>query len=491
MVVNRLLRQRTSSESPCRRSFIALRVMPATNSANSYKTIAAIATASGMAGIGIIRLSGPDALSIASQLFQNHSLQDQQHARLHLARMVNQDGSLLDEVLVAVFRAPHSYTGEDLVEINAHGSSFILTEILHRLLGAGAEPAQPGEFTQRAFLNGKMDLSQAEAVADLIHSTNAVQHRYAINQLKGGIRDQIAGLRHKLVDFASLIELELDFSEEDVEFANRDHLLVLLKEIQQKINQLLNSFELGEAVRHGIYTVIAGKPNAGKSTLLNALLGEERAIVSDIPGTTRDTIEEQLNINGIVFRLVDTAGIRATDDVIEASGVQRTLRSIALSSILIYVADVGEANTESLENELASVVQEGQEVVLIANKSDLHPGLRLSKLANSLVRPENIIPLSALHGTGLDTLRNKLFELASHRHSLQEFSVLINARHRAILGRAREALQAVEAGLLSGLQTDLVAQSLRQGIYELGQVSGEVSSDELLGNIFGKFCIGK
>ena len=465
--------------------------MEATNTANRYQTIAAIATASGMAGIGIIRLSGPDALTIASRLFPNHSWEDHPHAKLHLAKIINTDGSILDEVLVAVFRAPHSYTGEDLVEINAHGSSFILTEILHLLLSAGAELAQPGEFTQRAFLNGKMDLSQAEAVADLIHSTNAVQHRYAINQMKGGIRDQIAGLRRKLVDFASLIELELDFSEEDVEFANRDHLLALLTEINLRINQLINSFELGEAVRHGIHTVIAGKPNAGKSTLLNALLGEERAIVSDIPGTTRDTIEEQLNINGIVFRLVDTAGIRDTEDMIEASGVQRTLRSIEQSSILIYVADLGAVSSQSLSNELLPIVQDGQEVVLVANKYDLYPGVRLSGLSNSLVKPENIIPLSALHGTGLETLRSKLFELASHRHSLQEFSVLINARHRAILGRAREALHTVEAGLLSGLQTDLVAQSLREGIYELGQVSGEVSSDELLGNIFGKFCIGK
>ncbi|NOT36891.1 MAG: tRNA uridine-5-carboxymethylaminomethyl(34) synthesis GTPase MnmE [Saprospiraceae bacterium] len=458
---------------------------------NLTSTIAAIATAQGISGIGIIRVSGPDAILICSQIFEGKNLMSSEASRMHFGKLHDSNNKIIDEVLVSIFRNPHSYTGEDVVEINCHGSYYILNEVLQLLVSNGATLAEPGEFTQRAFLNGKMDLSQAEAVADLIHSETEFQHRFAINQMRGGIKDNIAELRSALIDFASLIELELDFSEEDVEFANRTKLIQLIKDIRIRIQELTQSFTLGNAVKYGISTVIAGKPNAGKSTLLNALLNEERAIVSEIAGTTRDTIEEKINIQGILFRLIDTAGIRTTEDTIEKMGVERSLEKIQTSSILIYVADITQSSKDQIVSDILNYKSENQEVILLANKMDLYYTFDSSTLATEYIPKENIIPCSAKNKMNIDFLKQRLFELAVKNQSIQNTSIVVNSRHRSHLLQADQELQLAESGLSSGLETDLIAQSLRRTIYELGSVTGNVSSDEILGNIFGRFCIGK
>ncbi|MEO6189311.1 MAG: tRNA uridine-5-carboxymethylaminomethyl(34) synthesis GTPase MnmE [Saprospiraceae bacterium] len=454
-------------------------------------TIAALATSPAVSGIGIIRLSGPDAIELTQKIFVGKKLSEQAAYSMTFGQIVNTEGNIIDEVLISIFRAPHSYTGEDTVEINCHGSRFILSEVLSLLIKQGAQLAQAGEFTMRAYLNAKMDLSQAEAVADLIYSETVAQHKLAINQMKGGIKDSIAALRTNLIDFASLLELELDFSEEDVEFANRKNLIELVTKIQNKINELLKSFELGNAVKYGISTVIAGRPNAGKSTLLNALLEEDRAIVSEIAGTTRDTIEEKMNIRGLVFRFIDTAGIRDTKDTIEALGVQRTLDKIQNSSILIYVADVIGLSPEELWKDIHEVASVDQKIIILANKMDLFTVFDYTQYANQFILLDHIIPCSAKNKMNIEFLKNKLFEIAIDEQSMQDTEVAINARHRDCLNRAMIELNEVHQGLHSQLETDLIAQSLRRSIYELGGVTGEVSSEELLGNIFGRFCIGK
>jgi tRNA modification GTPase len=458
---------------------------------NSNTTIAAIATPEGVGAVGLIRLSGPDAINIADRIFIGKKLSQQKSHSAHLGKILDEQSNTLDEVLATVFVGPHSYTGEHVVEFSCHGSVYLLKEILELLLRQGAVMARPGEFTQRAFLNGKLDLSQAEAVADLIASESQAAHRLAMSQLKGGIKNEIGELRSQLLNFASLIELELDFAEEDVEFADRTQFKKLLYAALDKIDALNQSFVLGNAVKNGISTVIAGRPNAGKSTLLNALLEEERAIVSDIAGTTRDTIEEKMNINGVLFRFIDTAGIREAQDQIEAMGVQRTMEKIDESTVLIYVFDVVKTSKEEMWQEVHSLLRPDQKLLVVANKMDLNPYIDYEHFVHDKIQKENIIACSAKNLMNIPYLKEKLYELAIGDQKIQNNSIAINARHRQALEAAAINLKEVLTGLDSHLETDLLAQSIRQALYHLAEISGAISNEEILGNIFGKFCIGK
>lgn len=458
---------------------------------NSKTTIVAIATPEGVGAVGMIRLSGPEAFNIANQVFKGKKISQQKSHTAHLGRIIDEQTLTLDEVLATVFNGPHSYTGENIVEFSCHGSPYILKEILELLIRKGAVMAKPGEFTQRAFLNGKLDLSQAEAVADLIASESEAAHRLAMSQLKGGIKNEIAELRNQLLNFASLIELELDFAEEDVEFADRTQFKQLLHAALNKIDSLHQSFVLGNAVKNGISTVIAGRPNAGKSTLLNALLEEERAIVSDIAGTTRDTIEEKMNINGVLFRFIDTAGIREAQDQIEAMGVQRTMEKINESTVLIYVFDVIKTSKEEMWQEVASLIRPNQRLLVVANKMDLNPYIDYEHFVHPNIPKENIIACSAKNLMNIPYLKDKLYQMALGDQKIQSTSIAINARHRQALESAAINLREVLMGLDTHLETDLLAQSIRQALYHLAEISGQISNEEILGNIFGKFCIGK
>ncbi len=454
-------------------------------------TIVAIATAPGIGALGIIRISGPESFRIADALFSGKKIQDVATNTLHYGWIRNQEGKILDEVILSVFKAPHSYTGEDIIELSCHGSPYILQEVVNEILKCGASLAKPGEFTLRAFLNGKMDLSQAEAVADLIASENEATHSLAFSQLKGGIRSEIGHLRSEMVDYISLIELELDFAEEDVEFADRTKLKLLLEKIHKEIEKLKNSFVLGNAIKNGINTVIAGKPNAGKSTLLNALLNEERALVSEIAGTTRDTIEEKLNINGIAFRFIDTAGIREAKDAIEAMGVERTMEKIRQSMILIYVFDVIMTTKEELWEDISGLVRGDQKFIIIANKMDLNPYIDYQDFINPQIQKEQIIPCSAKNKMNIDYLKDRLYQITVGDQKMNADTIVVNARHLDALNRADQNITEAITGLQSNLQTDLLAQNIRLAIYSLSEISGEITNDEILGNIFGKFCIGK
>jgi tRNA modification GTPase len=454
----------------------------------SSDTIAALITPHGQGAVGIIRISGPEALDCTGAVFRGKSLASLPGHSVVFGRIVDDKGRDLDEVLLTLFREPQSYTGEDVVEISCHGSHYILQELLDLLYRHGARPAQAGEFTRRAWLNGKLDLSQAEAVADLIASETQAAHTLAINQLKGGIRDEIRELRTLLLDFCSLIELELDFAEEDVEFADRSKLLQLLAEVRHKIDRLLDSFVLGNAVRQGVQTVIAGRPNAGKSTLLNALLGEDRALVSDIPGTTRDTVEERLNIHGILFHLVDTAGIREARDQVEAMGIARSYEKIRQAAIVLYVYDQSTLGAEDLVRDLESLEANRESIILVANKSDL-PQVQAPPELEAYV--SSVCRVAARTGDGVVELKQMLYDTVLGRSEFAPDSLGINARHRNALTAARQELDAAAHGLRTQLETDLIAQSLRKVLYHLGEVSGEISTEEILGNIFGKFCIGK
>lgn len=430
---------------------------------------------------------------------------------VHWGRIADQEGRQIDEVVFTLFRAPKSYTGEDVVEISCHGSAYIQQAILQLCYSLGAEPAKPGEFTQRAFLNGKLDLSQAEAVADLIAAENETAHDLALRQLRGGFRQDIARLRDTLISFASLVELELDFAEEDVEFADRTALRAGVTDIRAKIGELMESFRLGNALRTGVATVIAGRPNAGKSTLLNALLNEERAIVSDIAGTTRDVIEAHLSIKGLRFRLIDTAGIREAQDQIEAIGVSRTFEQVRQAAIVLYLWDVGGDTT--LADVHADLLMLGLEaeapLLVICNKMDknplfspewlldpehpeAHPYLRSpAPFARAPLAHSQILTLSAKNRMNLDHLRERLFELAGGDQLRRDNPVVTNARHYEALRRADEALADVLWGLDSGITHDFLAQDIRRSLHELGDISGEIGAEDLLDNIFSKFCIGK
>ena len=461
--------------------------------------IIAVATPAGEGAIGVVRLSGPGCIELIDPFFPARNLTTSPARRLYFGELNDGQGDAIDEVVISLYRAPASYTGEDSVEISCHGSPYILQRILELGGEAGARPAGPGEFSQRAFLNGKLDLSQAEAVADLIASRSAAAHRIALGQLRGGVSNEIAELRSKLIDFASLIELELDFGEEDVEFADRDELTALVDRIRERIETLTTSFRLGNAIKEGVSTVIAGRPNAGKSTLLNALLNEDRAIVSNIPGTTRDTIEETINIEGIPFRLVDTAGIRDATDTIEAMGVERTLQQVAVGHLLVYVFDVIETGPDTLAADLDRLYRDDLELIVVANKMDLNPYTKYEHYFGEhysgqwQVPRERWIPMIASERSNLEYLKQTLAGVVTGgRGGIDAQEVILsNARHYAALRQADLALERVQEGLRSGLSQDFVAMDIRQSLRELGEITGEITTDDLLGNIFSNFCIGK
>lgn len=447
-------------------------------------TITALATPPGIGAIGIIRISGPKAVSIVNEVFFGKNLEKVDSHSIHLGTIRNGD-QILDEVLVSIFKAPKSYTKEDVIEVSSHGSPYILQKVLNMFISKGARLAKPGEFTQRAFLNGRFDLAQAEAVADLIASENASMQRAAMNQMRGGFSNEIKDLREQLVHFASLIELELDFAEEEVEFADRSGLLELIDKIQILIQSLIASFEYGNVMKNGVPIVIAGKPNAGKSTLLNALLNEEKAIVSDVPGTTRDFIEDQMIIDGVVFRFIDTAGIRETEDQVESLGVQRTWEKMKTASVIIYLFDLVNESVDSIREQLNELKIFDTSFLIVGNKSD-NAKAELKKV----LATEDALFISAKNRENLPSLKERL-QTFVHKPSIQSNTILTNARHVESLQRTNEALNRVIGGIDSGLSSDLVAQDIRSALFHLGEITGEVTTDDLLENIFSKFCIGK
>ena len=453
-------------------------------------TIVALATPPGVGAIGVIRLSGSQSITIADEVFFGKNLKNQESHTAHFGTI--RDGkNIIDEALLTIFKGTKSYTGEEVVEVSCHGSDYILQKVIQLFIKKGARIAQPGEFTLRAFLNGKMDLSQAEAVADLIASNSEGAHSIAMNQMRGGISNEIEKLREELINFASLIELELDFGEEDVEFADRKDLKKLVKKIHSFLHSLIHSFDLGNAIKNGITTVIAGRPNAGKSTLLNSLLNEERAIVSDIAGTTRDTIEEVLNIQGISFRLVDTAGIRDAQDQIEAIGVEKTLEKVAQATLLIYVFDVTDLKPIDVQKDIEKLQREGMKILVVCNKMDFYPNFQHQEIEALLSKDTKVITASAKNGMNIPFLKEQLYTTAISGELNLQSTVVSNSRHYEALQKTNEALQAVLIGLDSSLTGDFLAMDIRRALSHLGEITGQVDVEDLLGNIFSKFCIGK
>ena len=458
-------------------------------------TITALASAAGAGAVAIIRVSGPDAFAIVSSIFLAKSQKDiikQASHTIHLGHI--KDGhKVLDEVLVSLFKNPKSYTGEDVIEINCHGSAYIQQEILQLLLRKGCRMADAGEFTLRAFLNGKMDLSQAEAVADLIASDSEAAHKIAIQQMRGGFSNEIKHLRDQLLNFASLLELELDFAEEDVEFADRTQFVTLLSKIELILKRLIDSFAIGNVIKNGIPVSIVGAPNVGKSTLLNALLNEERAIVSDIAGTTRDTVEDEISIGGLRFRFIDTAGIRETNDVVEGIGIQKTFEKINQAQVLIYLVDGTQLVIDQLDgfkNEIAQIKNKHPQkpLLIIGNKADR---IDSETKKNILTEIPNLLFISAKQKTGVEQLTDKLLSFVNDGSLRNDETIVTNSRHYDSLIKSLEEIQTVQAGMQSKLSGDLLAIDLREALFHLGNITGEVTNDELLGNIFANFCIGK
>ncbi|MFA5649475.1 MAG: tRNA uridine-5-carboxymethylaminomethyl(34) synthesis GTPase MnmE [Bacteroidales bacterium] len=466
---------------------------------NTDTTIAAISTPPGVGAIAMLRLSGKDAINICEQVFtptkQDKILSKQPPYTIHHGSIV--DGNkIIDQVLVSIFRAPQSYTGEDMIEISCHGSTLIQQQILEVLIRSGATPAQAGEFTLRAFLNGKMDLSQAEGVADLIASSSEVARKVAMNQVRGGFSGKLAELREKLLHFISLIELELDFSEEDVEFADRKQLLAVVDSIAEQTNQLLNSFKLGNVIKTGIPVTIAGKPNVGKSTLLNKILNEEKAIVSDIAGTTRDAIEDTISIKGIAFRFIDTAGLRHTTDSVEIIGIERAYTKISQALVILMLIDARET-AENCTSEITSVnerLNNDQRLIIIVNKADMVSFEELETLTTSLKNTftnNTIITMSAKRGDNIDLLTNELVTDYLKSTSSDDGVIITNARHYESLHKAMENLERAKEGINNQIPTDLLALDIRQVLHYIGLITGNISTEEILGSIFSKFCIGK
>ena len=479
-------------------------------------TICAPATVPGTGAISVIRLSGPEALTIADKVIgcRRGNISDAKGYTIRFGEMLDDTGALIDEVLTSVFRAPHSYTGENSVEISCHASSYIVSRIMELLYAAGARAAEPGEFTQRAYLNGKMDLAQAEAVADVIASQNAAAHRIAFKQMKGGFSSELRDMRGELLELVSLMELELDFSEEEVEFADRSRLDTLLEQITAHVSRLIDSFRLGNAIKNGVPVAIAGATNTGKSTLLNALLGEDRAIVSDVHGTTRDTIEETLNIDGVLFRFIDTAGLRQTSEIVEKIGIERTFKKISEASLVLGMIDLTrdfDSTDETIREILDKVDFQTQKLVLLLNKTDIcevnknvitinnivsrieDKGLKaaLSNYTQNDAQAVPILPISAKTRTGIEELRSILASSQRDLLADSDTTLVTNQRHLQALTDTRTSLLRLRQGLASGLPTDLAAQDIREAIYHLGSIVGEISTDEVLGNIFRNFCIGK
>ena len=493
-------------------------------------TICAPATVPGTGAISVIRVSGPEALAIADKVIscRKGNISEAAGYTIKFGNVLDASGAVIDEVLVSIFRAPHSYTGENSVEISCHASSYIVSSIMNLLYAAGARAAEPGEFTQRAYLNGKMDLAQAEAVADVIAAQNAAAHRIAFKQMKGGFSSELKDMRSELLELVSLMELELDFSEEEVEFADRTRLDSLLTALIEHISRLIDSFKLGNAIKNGVPVAIAGATNTGKSTLLNALLGEDRAIVSDVHGTTRDTIEETLNIDGVMFRFIDTAGLRETDEVVEKIGIERTFKKISEASIVLGMVDLTrdfESTCDTVREIISKVDFETQKLIFLLNKTDICEVNKNVSVLNFIVTSldnksitsalattaevtasglENqqkshknegssveILPISAKTGSGISSLREIL--AASQRDLLadSDTTLVTNQRHVQALSDARTSLLRAQEGLTLSIPTDLVSQDIRETIYHLGSIVGEISTDEVLGNIFRNFCIGK
>ena len=463
-------------------------------------TIIALATSSGVGAIAVIRLSGSLAIEVVNQFFQpkygTKDLTTVKSHTIHLGTIV-ENNHIIDEVLVSIFKNPHSYTGENVVEINCHGSVYIQQEIIQLFLKNGVRNANPGEFTLRAFLHGKMDLSQAEAVADLISSNSAASHQVALQQMRGGFSSEIQNLRQQLLNFASLIELELDFAEEDVEFANRTEFKNLIQTISNVLKRLIDSFALGNVLKNGIPVAIVGEPNVGKSTLLNALLNEDKAIVSHIEGTTRDAIEDEITIDGVAYRFIDTAGIRNTTDIIESIGIQKTFEKIDQAQLVIYLFDLEKIKNKqtTLETNILEIKKlkekhPNKQLLLIANKVDLVNKAVIAKTTHAFEKTP-LIFLSAKEKIGISYLTTTLTQLANKGMLSNNETIVSNSRHFEALNNAFNALKEVQKGIDTGVSTDLFSIDIRQALFHLGEITGEVTTEDLLGNIFANFCIGK
>lgn len=449
-------------------------------------TIVALATAHGVGAIAVIRVSGPDAIGICNRLFPSKNLALQPSHTLHVG-FLEHGGRVLDEVVLSLFKGPRSYTGEDVVEISCHGSPYIQEQIIGAITAEGARLAKPGEFTQRAFLSGKMDLAQAESVADLIASNTEASRRTALHNMRGGFSHVLQGLRERMLQFSALIELELDFSQEDVEFADRSRFFQLIEEAQHTVGGLIESFRLGNVIRNGVSVAITGKPNAGKSTLLNSLLNENRAIVSDIAGTTRDTIEELINIEGILFRLIDTAGLRETEDVIETIGVEKSMEKMKQADLVLYLFDVQEETPEELEAAQWIVRGQNPQYLLVGNKADTI-GL---EAAQQKFSGDDVWYISAQTGFHVDQLKRRLVEKVVQGQLQSENTIVTNARHYSALQQVQQSILDIRKGLDDRLPGDLLALDIRRCLHYLGEITGEVSNEDRLDYIFSKFCIGK
>ena len=453
-------------------------------------TICAVSTPQGRGGIAVIRVSGPQALDIVQRCWQGKPLADMATHTVHLGNVVDHAGELLDQVVLTIFRAPNSFTGEDVVELTCHGSIWIQQQVIHALIDAGCRHAMAGEFTRRAFANGRMDLSQAEAVADVIEAQSRVAHHVAMNQMRGRYSDELHGLRDKLLRFVSLIELELDFSEEDVTFADRGEVTALARDIHALISRLADSYRDGNAIRNGMPVAIVGQTNAGKSTLLNALLRDDRALVSDIHGTTRDTIEDTIVIGGTLFRFIDTAGIRQSSDTVERMGIERSWQAIDKANVVLWVVDVTSADTSMARDILARC--KGKALIAVLNKTDLDDDIATrSELNDILPEGTQVVAMSAKNVDDVEALRALIVEAATQPEVDADAVIVTNARHYEALIRAREALARAIDGLDNGLSGDLLGQDIRECLHWLGSITGEVTTDDILGEIFSHFCIGK
>ncbi len=450
-------------------------------------TIIALATPQGVGAIAVIRISGKDAIRVCNEVFFGKNLEEQPSHTIHLGTI--RDGEkIIDEVLVSLFKGPRSFTKENVVEISTHGSSYIVNQVLKLFVRRGIRLAKPGEFTQRAFLNGQFDLAQAEAVADLIHSDSESSHQAALNQMRGGFSSEIQELRNQLIHFASMIELELDFSEEDVEFVSREGLRQLVERILRLVEELILSFDLGNVIKNGVPTVIAGKPNAGKSTLLNALFNEEKAIVSDIAGTTRDFIEDELSLGGVIFRFIDTAGLRETTDTIEAIGVTRTQEKMRTASLILYLFDLSDTDLVQVHRDLNKLDNLGVPYLKVGNKLDT---AKLNIVKELQEKYPDMLFISAGNKENLELLKERILELVNLDKFRTGNTVVTNVRHYDSLTKTRESLLEVLGGLDQLVTNDFLAMDIRRALHYLGEITGEVTTDDLLANIFSKFCIGK